>query len=131
MKKKWYTLGEITDEFVGEKRPEREAFDADVEAALIGASIKNARKAMNLTQAQLGERVGVQTAQISKIESGRNLTISTIVRVLKALGLSANFSINCEGLTLLLSETEYNRPQIILNRSEGISLPLERFVFSR
>jgi|MucameStandDraft_1065616.scaffolds.fasta_scaffold13533_4 DNA-binding XRE family transcriptional regulator len=100
MKKKWYTLGEITDEFVGVKSaPEREAFDADVEAALIGASIKNARKAMNLTQAQLGERVGVQTAQISKIESGRNLTISTIVRVLKALGLSANFSINCEGLT--------------------------------
>ncbi len=99
MGKKWYTLGEITDEFVGVKgTPEREAFDADVEAALIGVSIKNARKAMNLTQAQLGERVGVQTAQISKIESGRNLTISTIVRVLKALGLSANFSINCEGL---------------------------------
>lgn len=93
--KEWYTLEELTDEIIGVKgTPERESFDADVEAALIGASIKNARKANNLTQAQLGERVGVQAAQISKIESGRNLTISTIVRVLKALGLSAEFSIS-------------------------------------
>lgn len=92
--KEWYTLDELTDEIVGVKgTPERESFDADVEAALIGASIKNARKAKNLTQAQLGERVGVQAAQISKIESGRNLTIATIVKVLKALGLSAEFSI--------------------------------------
>jgi len=92
--KEWYTLEELTDEIIGVKgTPERESFDADVEAALIGASIKNARKANNLTQAQLGERVGVQAAQISKIESGRNLTIATIVKVLKALDLSAEFSI--------------------------------------
>lgn len=92
--KKWFTLEEMTDKYIGVKgTPERESFDADVEAALIGASIKNARKANHLTQAQLGERVGVQAAQISKIESGRNLTIATIVKVLKALGLSAEFSI--------------------------------------
>lgn len=103
--KKWYTLDEITDKYIGAKgTPERESFDADVEAALIGASIKSARKANNLTQAQLGERVGVQAAQISKIESGRNLTISTIVRVLKALGLSAEFSI--AGLTPVILGTK-------------------------
>lgn len=93
--KTWITLDELTEKYIGKKgTQERESFDADVEAALIGASIKNARKASNLTQAQLGERVGVQAAQISKIESGRNLTIATIVKVLKALGLSAEFSIN-------------------------------------
>lgn len=92
---KFYTNDEMLDKYIGVKGTrERENFDADVEAALIGASIKNARKANHLTQAQLGERVGVQAAQISKIESGRNLTISTIVRVLKALGLSAEFSID-------------------------------------
>lgn len=91
---KFYTNDEMLDKYIGVKgTPERESFDADVEAALIGASIKNARKANHLTQAQLGERVGVQAAQISKIESGRNITISTIVKVLKALGLSAEFSI--------------------------------------
>lgn len=92
---KFYTLEEITDKHVGKRgTPQREAFEADVEAALIGASIKEARKSMNLTQRELGEKVGVQTSQISKIESGRNLTISTIVRVLNALGLTANFSIH-------------------------------------
>lgn len=92
---KFYTNEEMLDKYIGEEGTlARKNFDADVEAALIGASIKNARKANNLTQAQLGERVGVQAAQISKIESGRNLTISTIVKVLKALGLSAEFSIN-------------------------------------
>ena len=92
---KFYTLEEMTDKHIGTRgTPERERFEADVEAALIGASIKEARKAQNLTQKQLGERVGVQTAQISKIESGRNLTIATIVRVLNALGLSADFSIH-------------------------------------
>ncbi len=64
------------------------------EAQQIGDLLKLCRENANLTQAQLGERVGVQAAQISRIESGRNLTISTIVRVLKALGLSAEFSIS-------------------------------------
>lgn len=63
------------------------------EAKQIGELLKLSRESAGLTQAQLGERVGVQAAQISKIERGRNLTISTIVRVLKALGLSAEFSI--------------------------------------
>jgi DNA-binding XRE family transcriptional regulator len=92
---KYYSLEEITDKYIGVRgTAERESFEADVEAALIGAAIKDARKAKNMTQKELGERVGVQTAQISKIESGRNLTISTIVKVLKGLGLTANFTIN-------------------------------------
>lgn len=92
---KFYTLDEITDKHIGKRgTPQREAFEAEVEAALIGASIREARKAQNLTQKELGEKVGVQTAQISKIESGRNLTIATIVRVLNALGLTADFAIS-------------------------------------
>ena len=68
MAMKFYTLEEMTDKHIGKRgTPERESFEAEVEAALIGASIKEARKSMNLTQKELGERVGVQTAQISKI----------------------------------------------------------------
>lgn len=90
----FYTNEMMLDKHIGKKGTvARDNFDAEVEAALIGASIKDARKAQNLTQTQLGERVGVQAAQISKIESGRNLTIATIVKVLKALGLRAEFSI--------------------------------------
>lgn len=92
---KFYTLDEMTDKHIGKRgTPQREAFEAEVEAALIGASIKKARKLQNLTQRELGEKVGVQTAQISKVESGKNLTISTIVRILNALGLTADFSIS-------------------------------------
>jgi DNA-binding XRE family transcriptional regulator len=91
----YHSLEEITDKYIGVKgSAERAAFEAEVEAALIGAAIKDARKSRKLTQKELGERVGVQTAQISKIESGRNLTISTIVKVLKGLGITANFSIS-------------------------------------
>lgn len=99
---KFYTLDEITDKHIGKRgTPEREIFEAEVEAALIGATIKEARKSQNITQRELGERVGVQTAQISKIESGKNLTISTIVRVLNALGITANFTIgNLTPITL-------------------------------
>ena len=92
---KYYTLDEITDEFIGPRgTPERETFEAEIESVLIGAAIKSARRAQHLTQKQLGERVGVQAAQISKIESGRNLTITTIIRVLNALGLTADFTIS-------------------------------------
>ena len=70
---KWHTLEEANDMFVGVKGTEaRNRFDAELEAALIGSAIRDVRKAQKLTQQQLGERVGVQSAQISKIESGRN-----------------------------------------------------------
>ena len=52
---KFYTLEEMTDKHIGKRgTPERESFEAELEAALIGASIKEARKSMNLTQKELG-----------------------------------------------------------------------------
>ena len=38
----------------------------DVNAYIVGEAIRKARLAQNLTQEQLGERIGVQRAQISK-----------------------------------------------------------------
>lgn len=40
---------------------------------------------MGLTQAEVGERIGVGRATISKIESGKGLTFDTINRVANAL----------------------------------------------
>lgn len=90
---KLYSLEEITDEFVGQKgTPERDEFDRKVEEAVhaykIGEAIKNARLQQNLTQEELGKRVGVQKAQISRLEKGRSITIPTMSRVFKALGIS-------------------------------------------
>ena len=60
----------------------------------IGEAIKQARQAQRLTQEELGRLVGVQKAQISRIENGKNLTFSTVIKLLKAMGLSAQLEIS-------------------------------------
>lgn len=90
---KLYSLEEVTDELVGKKGSvERAAFDDEVNEAKrayrIGEAIKKARIMQNLTQEELGERVGVQRAQISRIEKGYSISIPTMSRVFKALGIA-------------------------------------------
>lgn len=90
---KLYSLEEVTDELIGQKgTPVRDDFDCKVEEALhayrIGEAIRNARLKQNLTQAELGERIGVQKAQISRMERGYSISIPTMSRVFKALGIA-------------------------------------------
>ena len=61
----------------------------DIEINRIGTLIRNERVRRGMTQEELGARIGVGKAQISKIESGKGLTIKTVTRVLDALNLSA------------------------------------------
>ena len=72
------------------ERDEMEAqLEADVNAYFVGEAIRKARQAQNLTQEQLGERIGVQKAQISKLEKGKSvMTLPTISRVFRALGVT-------------------------------------------
>ncbi|MDY4752533.1 MAG: helix-turn-helix transcriptional regulator, partial [Prevotella sp.] len=53
----------------------------------LGEAIKKARIEQNLTQEQLGERIGVKRAQISRLERGYSITIPTMRKVFKALGV--------------------------------------------
>lgn len=89
---KLYSLEEVTDELIGKKgTSERNDFDRKVDEALhayrIGEAIKQARLKQHLTQEELGERVGVQKAQISRMERGYSISIPTMSRVFKALGI--------------------------------------------
>ena len=73
--------------------PERDAMEAqlneDIEAYFVGEAIKKARLRQNLTQEELGERVGVKRSQICKLENGKSsITLSTMSRVFKALGIT-------------------------------------------
>ena len=72
--------------------PEREDFERSVAEAVhasrIGEAVKKARTRQNLTQEQLGERIGVKKAQISRIERGYSITIPTMSRIFKALGVA-------------------------------------------
>lgn len=89
------SLDEITDKYIGKKgTPERLEFENELRLDLIGHAIKQARKERKLTQSQLGELVGVQKAQISKIEN--NLTdarFETILKVFRALNAKVNFNV--------------------------------------
>lgn len=55
----------------------------------MGEAIKQARKANNLTQEQLGEKIGVQKSQISRLERGHGITFSTMARIFKAMNIPA------------------------------------------
>ena len=92
---KTYTLEELTDKHVGKVgTPERDEFENELRMDLLGEAIKRARKERNLTQEQLGELVGVQKAQISKIEhSITDARLTTILKVFKALNAKINFNI--------------------------------------
>lgn len=86
-----YTQQEVDDRLLGPVgTPRRDAFEArlaaEIESYKIGEAIKQTRRQQNLTQKQLGERMGVQEAQVSKIESGKSITYSSLVRAFKALG---------------------------------------------
>ena len=88
-----YTFEEVLDEHIGKiGTPKRDKFEADVAEAVqaykLGEAVKQARLAQNLTQSELGERIGVKKAQISRIERGNIRNIFTIGRVFNALGVS-------------------------------------------
>jgi len=92
---KTYSLDEVTDKYIGKKgTPKRDEFENELRLDLIGNAIKQARKERNLTQAQLGELVGVQKAQISKIENHlTDARFETILKVFKALNAKINFNV--------------------------------------
>lgn len=85
-------LSKVVDEVWGKVgTPERDKMEErlkeEVNTYLLGEAIKKERIKQNLTQEELGERVGVKRAQISKLEHGRCvITIPTMSRVFKALG---------------------------------------------
>ena len=94
-KLKLYSIDEITDKHVGKKGTKRrDTFENELRLDLLGNAIKQARKERNLTQEELGELVGVQKAQISKLEhSLTDARFETILKVFKALNAKINFNI--------------------------------------
>jgi ribosome-binding protein aMBF1 (putative translation factor) len=89
---KLYSFEELLDEDYGPiGTPERDKFERDVDEAVqayrVGEAIKQAREAQRLTQAQLGERMGVQRSQVCRLESGKSITLASMMRAFRALGV--------------------------------------------
>ena len=89
------TLDEVKNDLIGKVgTSRREAFELELRLDLIGEMIKKARKDRNLTQTELGELIGVQKAQISRLENGTsNVTIGTMIKVFEALKAKVNFRV--------------------------------------
>ncbi len=92
---KTVSLDSMIDKHIGKRGTERrDAFENELRIDLLGQAIKQARQERNLTQEQLGNLVGVQKAQISKIENSvKNARFETILKVFDALGAKVNFNV--------------------------------------
>ena len=97
-------LDTMIDKHIGKiGTPKRDAFENELRIDLLGQAIKQARQERNLTQEQLGELVGVQKAQISKIENSvKNARFETILKVFDALGAKVNFSVELNNKNLAI-----------------------------
>lgn len=90
---------ELTDRVFGKiGTPKRDAMEAqlarEVRAHEVARAIKRARLERNMTQDELGEKIGVKKAQICKLESGKcSPTMNTIIRVFEALGVPATLDL--------------------------------------
>lgn len=92
---KTVSLDSMIDKHIGKHgTTKREAFENELRIDLLGQAIKQARQERNLTQEQLGQLVGVQKAQISKIENSvKNARFETILKVFDALGAKVSFNV--------------------------------------
>lgn len=95
---KTHSLAEMKDKYIGKVgTQERDEYEYELRMEVLGKMIKTARQERNLTQEELGKLVGVQKAQISKLESSANsATIDTILKVFKALKAEINFNVKLE-----------------------------------
>ena len=88
-------LSDVVDEVWGKQgTPKRDGMEAQLKAEVnsyyLGEAIRKARLAQKLTQEELGERIGVQRAQISRLEKGRApISLQTMSRVFQALGVAS------------------------------------------
>jgi transcriptional regulator with XRE-family HTH domain len=79
------------------KTPQKNKYEYELSMEALSYMIKKARQERNLTQEQLGSLIGVQKAQISKLESSANsATIDTILKVFKALKAEIKFNVTIE-----------------------------------
>jgi HTH-type transcriptional regulator / antitoxin HipB len=93
-----FSLAEMKDKYIGKiGTDKRDQYEYELRMDVLGRMIKSARQERNLTQEQLGQLVGVQKAQISKLENSANsATIDTIIKVFKALKADIHFKVTLQ-----------------------------------
>lgn len=62
----------------------------------IGLLIKEERLRRGMTQEELGAKIGVGRAQISKVENGSAMTIKTVAKIIEALNMTSNVKLKSQ-----------------------------------
>jgi DNA-binding XRE family transcriptional regulator len=103
---KTHTLDEVTDQLIGKTgTPERDRFEYELQMDLVGRAIKETRQERKMTQEELGKLIGVQRAQISRIESNAsNVTVDTLMRVFTALQAKVKLQVELSHFKISLGQ---------------------------
>lgn len=103
---KTYTLDEVQDKLIGKiGTADRDKFEYELQMDLIGKAIKQTRQERHLTQEELGKLIGVQKAQISRLESNAsNVTMDTLMRVFTALKAKVKLQIELPNLNISVGQ---------------------------
>ncbi|NEN25058.1 helix-turn-helix transcriptional regulator [Cryomorpha ignava] len=90
-----FTFDQIKDEFIGEIGTEKRIqYEQELQLVVVGEMIRKVRLERKMTQTDLGKLIGVQRAQISKLENNTtNVTMETILKVFGALKAKVNFNV--------------------------------------
>jgi len=101
---KQYSLSEMEDKYIGKVGTSvRDEYEYELRMELLSRMIKSTRKERGLTQEALGELVGVNKSQISKLESHANsATVETILKVFRALKADIRFNVQLENRPIQL-----------------------------
>ena len=77
----------------------------------LGERAQQYRVGMNLTQGELAQNAGVSPRTVERLEAGNSVQLETLVRILRALQLSAN-------LDQLIPETSVRPIQLAESKAE-------------
>lgn len=100
-----HKLDEVQDKLIGKiGTAERDLFEYELQMDLIGKAIRQTRKERNMTQEELGKLIGVQKAQISRLENNAgNVTLDTLLRVFTALKAKVKLQVELSKLNIQVS----------------------------
>ena len=77
----------ITEDFGKVGTAERDAFEMECDAFIIGEQLKEERRRAGLPQEELAEKIGTKKSFISRVEKGKaDIQLSTLVKVFRGLG---------------------------------------------
>lgn len=103
---KTYSIDQVQDKLIGKVgTANRDKFEFELKMDLIGKAIKQTRQERHLTQEELGKLIGVQKAQISRLESNAsNATIDTLLRVFTALKAKVKLQVELPNLNISVGQ---------------------------